>query len=97
MDNIFLFFSLIFGLAVLAGLVMQALRLPTFLGYVLVGLVFGWLAVGSKTSADLLSLLSSAGVMLLLFLVGLEMNIATIKELGKRVVVIGLGSYWLVF
>ncbi len=92
MDNIFLFFSLIFGLAVLAGLVMQALRLPTFLGYVLVGLVFGWLAVGSKTSADLLSLLSSAGVMLLLFLVGLEMNIATIKELGKRVVVIGLGQ-----
>ena len=40
----------------------------------------------------LLEVLSSAGVMLLLFLVGLEMNVGEVKKMGGRAVMTGLGQ-----
>ena len=92
MDSPFLLFSVLFGLAVVGGLIMRMVRLPTLLGYVLVGLLFGRLTVGNQTMESLILLLSSAGVMLLLFLVGLEMNVSIVRELGKRVLIVGLGQ-----
>lgn len=90
MGSIFLEFSLVFGLAIAVGMVMRLLRQPAFLGYVLVGLIFSLFSW--RLDEGLLSLLSSAGVMLLLFLIGLEINVGLIKELSRKIILIGLGQ-----
>lgn len=96
MDSVFLNFSLVFGLAVLAGLLLRFLHQPVFLGYVLVGLLSS-LFFSGKIDQQTFSLLSSSGVMLLLFLVGLEMNIYEVKKLGPRVLAVSFGQLILTF
>ena len=93
MSNPFFVFSLVFGSAVCAGLVARGLRQPAFLGHVLVGLAAGyWGLMRGDEVNRLLEVLSSAGVMLLLFLVGLEMNVGEVKKMGGRAVMTGLGQ-----
>lgn len=93
MSNPFFVFSLVFGSAVCAGLVARALRQPAFLGHVLVGLAVGyWGFMRGDEVNRLLEVLSSAGVMLLLFLVGLEMNVGEVKKMGGRAILTGLGQ-----
>lgn len=93
MSNPFFVFSLVFGLAVCAGLVARSLRQPAFLGHVLVGLAAGyWGFMRGDEVNRLLEVLSSAGVMLLLFLVGLEMNVGEVKKMGWRAIFTGLGQ-----
>lgn len=93
MSSPFFIFSLVFGLAVCAGLVARALRQPAFLGHVLVGLAVGyWGFMRGGEVNRLLEVLSSAGVMLLLFLVGLEMNVVEVKKMGGKAVLTGLGQ-----
>lgn len=91
MSNPFLIFSFVFGLAVCAGLAVRVLRQPAFLGHVVVGILVGyWGFLTGGEINRLLDVLSGAGVMLLLFLVGLEMNVAEVKKMGERVVGVGL-------
>lgn len=93
MSSPFFIFSLVFGLAVCAGLVARALRQPVFLGHVLVGLAVGyWGFTRGGEVNRLLEVLSSAGVMLLLFLVGLEMNVTEVRKMGERALLTGLGQ-----
>lgn len=96
MDSVFLNFSLVFGLAVLAGLLLRFLRQPVFLGYVLVGLLSS-LFFSTKIKPETFSLLSSSGIMLLLFLVGLEMNVSEVKKLGPRVLAVSFGQLIITF
>lgn len=93
MSSPFFVFSLVFGLAVCAGLVARALRQPAFLGHVLVGLAVGyWGFMRGGEVNRLLEVLSSAGVMLLLFLVGLEMNVVEVRKMGEKALLTGLGQ-----
>ena len=50
MTNPFLVFSLVFGLAVCAGMAARLVRQPAFLGHVVVGIAlgFGGLAAGGE-------------------------------------------------
>ncbi len=69
------------------------MRQPAFLGHVLVGLAAGyWGLMRGEEVNRLLEVLSSAGVMLLLFLVGLEMDVGEVKKMGGRAVMTGLGQ-----
>lgn len=93
MSSPFFVFSLVFGLAVCAGMVARILRQPAFLGHVLVGLAVGYWGFSRGGEVNrLLDVLSSAGVMLLLFLVGLEMNVAEVKKMGEKALLTGLGQ-----
>ena len=93
MDNPFLIFSFVFGLAVCAGMVARIFHQPAFLGHVLVGLLVGyWGLLRGGEINRFLEMLSSAGVMLLLFLVGLEMNVAEVKKMGEKALLIGFSQ-----
>lgn len=67
----------------------RLMRVPPMLAYLLAGFVLGpatgLLAVGAS-----LELLSELGVALLLFLVGLELSVGRIREVGRSAVVTGL-------
>jgi Kef-type K+ transport system membrane component KefB len=77
--------------AALFGLLARRLRLPGLVAYLLVGLVLGPLTGWVKVS-DVLHLISEAGIVLLLFLVGMELSFEKIRGMGKLVLWAGLGQ-----
>lgn len=77
--------------AAVFGLVARRLRLPGLVAYLLVGLVLGPLT-GRVQVNDVLDLISEAGIVLLLFLVGMELSFEKIRGMGKAVLWAGLGQ-----
>lgn len=65
---------LIFTLAVLLGILFRYFGVPSIIGHVLAGLLVGFSGVLGENSVESLRLIGTAGVTLLLFLIGLEMN-----------------------
>src|SRR5690606_3475868 len=59
--------------------------------YIATGLVLGP-ATGLVELSEVIELISEIGIALLLFLVGLELNLAKIKDVGKVAVVAGIGQ-----
>ncbi|MEK7187235.1 MAG: cation:proton antiporter [Patescibacteria group bacterium] len=87
--------ALLFGLAAGLSILAHILRQPIVLAYLATGAVIGafhFLDVGSQHSLDLFS---DLGIMLLLFLVGLEINYASIRHVGKAPIVIGICQLFL--
>ncbi|MCS1407831.1 MAG: Glutathione-regulated potassium-efflux system protein KefC [Verrucomicrobia subdivision 3 bacterium] len=69
----------------------RKLGVPTIVGYLVAGVVLGP-ATHVIDDARVVSLISEIGIILLLFLVGLELDIAKIRNLGKVAVLAGTGQ-----
>lgn len=82
----------IFVAAFLGGTAARLLRLPTLLGYMSVGLVVGPHALGLISNVEVVRALAELGVVLLLFAVGVEISMAELRNMGRRIVAIGLGQ-----
>lgn len=81
--------------AALTVLVARWLRLPSLVSYIAAGLLIGPVTglIGSATTApEALELLGEMGIVLLMFVVGLELSLDRIREVGKVAVVAGLGQ-----
>ncbi len=92
MMTMFFELALIVGIATLLGLLMKLLRQPIIIGYIIAGLVTGPYLLNLVTSPQTIEIFSSIGVALLLFVVGLNLNPKTIKEVGKISLITGLGQ-----
>jgi Kef-type K+ transport system membrane component KefB len=83
------------GLILVAGaafaLLARRFNTPTIVAYILAGLLLGPLTglIGASTSIDLIA---EAGIVLLLFLVGLELSLDKIRDVGRVAVIAGLGQ-----
>lgn len=67
------------------------LRVPLLLAYLLAGVVLGpHIGFGLVTSAESISTLSEIGLILLMFILGLEINIKKLVHSGKAVLVCGV-------
>jgi len=86
-DNAFFELSLVIGAAALVSIVMRVLRQPLILGYILTGILVGPAALNLIGAGETFGTFSSIGIALLLFIIGLGMNIAVIGKLGKTVFV----------
>jgi Kef-type K+ transport system membrane component KefB len=76
--------------ACVLGLVMKALRQPLILGYILAGVLIG--PVGARLiveHADIVTV-SEIGLILLLFMIGLEIDLQKMLAAGRLVIVTGL-------
>ncbi|WP_317054868.1 cation:proton antiporter [Roseovarius rhodophyticola] len=62
-------------IAAIAGLILVRIGQPPMVGYILAGLIFGPTGLGFIQSSDGIALLAELGVLLLLFLIGLELSI----------------------
>jgi CPA2 family monovalent cation:H+ antiporter-2 len=73
----------VLGVAAAATLLLQALRLPVVLGYIVAGLVIGpHVPVPLVANAGLVHVLSELGVILLMFSLGLELRLSTLARVG---------------
>lgn len=84
--------ALVTVLATLAGMVAHALRQPTLVGYLLIGFLVGPLGILKLNNLEILDSLAQIGITLLLFLVGLEINVRELKHLGKPALVTGISQ-----
>ena len=73
----------IFGLAVLAALVCHRLRLPTAIGLLVGGVLAGPELLGLVRNVHEIELLAEIGVVLLLFVIGLEISVADLARLQR--------------
>jgi len=83
------------GIIVIAAAVMVMLgrlvRMPAIVVYLLTGVLIGPVLQWVRMN-EALELISEAGIALLLFLVGLELSFAKIKDVGKVAVAAGIGQ-----
>lgn len=77
--------------AALFALFARKARIPTIVGYLMAGVFLGPMMHIVK-DADAISLISEIGIALLLFLVGLELEFAKIRDLGKVALLSGTGQ-----
>ena len=76
--------------AVLVVVIFRSLKLPTLLGYLIVGVLIGPHALGWVTSTEEVRDLAEIGVVFLMFSIGLEFSLS--RLLTMRRIVFGLGG-----
>ena len=88
----------VLGLMIVAAagvnLIARLLRMPTIVGYLVAGLlvgpIFGLLEAESRSGV--VGTIGEMGVVLLMFLVGLELNLERLRDVGKVAIAAGLGQ-----
>jgi Kef-type K+ transport system membrane component KefB len=92
-DDLSLLRSLGYILVAAAFVVVLAarLRVPSIVGYLAAGLLLGPVT-GLLTVGDAVHLIAEVGIALLLFLVGLELSLDKIRDVGRVAVLAGIGQ-----
>lgn len=72
---------LLLGCAVAVVLVFQKLRIPSILGYLLVGVLLGPHTVGPVVDAEPIQAIAEFGIVFLLFTIGLNFSLPQIHAL----------------
>ncbi|MFC2134091.1 cation:proton antiporter [Bacteroidota bacterium] len=87
MSNIFFDIGIIIIFATILGFVGRLLKQPLIPLYILAGLIIGPLGLQWITDYEVIKTLSEIGVAFLLFVVGLELNLRKLKDVGSVVVI----------
>jgi len=89
--------AIVVVIAVLAGFVAHLLRQPVIIGFLAAGFLISFLKIVEFTDLGVIENLASIGVALLLFLVGLEMNLKELRNVTIPAFIIGLGQILFTF
>lgn len=84
--------AILLALAAGVGLIGVTLRQPLIVSYIAVGLIAGPSALGIAEVGEYVDLLAQLGVAVLLFLVGLKLDVGLIRSVGPVAVATGLGQ-----
>jgi Kef-type K+ transport system membrane component KefB len=82
----------ILAVAALAGLLANRLRQPLIVAFIGVGILVGPVGTGWVTDVDQIELLADLGIAVLLFLVGLRLDLHLIRTTGPVALATGLGQ-----
>lgn len=84
--------AVILAMATVAGLVATRLRQPLIVAFIVVGIAVGPVGAGWVSADSTIELLAEFGISLLLFLVGLRLDLHLIRSTGPVAMVAGLGQ-----
>ncbi|HMN95150.1 MAG TPA: cation:proton antiporter [Phycisphaerales bacterium] len=82
----------ILGISALFGALATWLRQPLIVGFIAVGILVGPVGLELVTKDDVLGLLAKAGIAVLLFLVGLRLDLNVVRSVGPVALATGLGQ-----
>ncbi|MDP7282425.1 MAG: cation:proton antiporter [Candidatus Undinarchaeales archaeon] len=91
-QNVFVELSILILIVVGISAIMRILKQPLIIGYILAGIVVSPSIFNIVGAADSISTFAEIGVAFLLFMVGLNLNLKVIKDVGKVALVTGLGQ-----
>lgn len=92
MPNIFFELTLVLIAAAVISYVLHFLKQPSIIAYIITGLLIGPFALYRLHHGEILEGLAEIGITLLLFMVGLDLDISQLKRIGKAAVFAGLGQ-----
>lgn len=92
METVFTEFAALLAISAALGVVAVKFRQPLLLAYIVVGILVGPAVLGWTTSHHQVELLAELGVTLLLFVVGLKLDMTLIRHLGPVALATGLGQ-----
>ncbi len=92
MHGVFSEFALLLLMSAAAGAVSLWLRQPVLIAYIVIGIVAGPAVLGVVTAQDQIDLLAQVGVAVLLFVVGLKLDLQHIRHVGPVALATGLGQ-----
>lgn len=95
-NSIFTQLTLVLVIAAGISLVMRLLRQPLILGYILTGIVVGPSLLNIISAKDAFESFSDIGITLLLFIIGLGLNVAIVKSVGRVAIVTAMAILALV-
>ncbi len=90
--NLFYQITLVLVLAGIIAMVVSYFKQPSIIAYILTGLIVGPIGYSKLHEGGSLDALGQIGITLLLFMVGLELDLKRLKQLGKVAVLTGLGQ-----
>lgn len=82
-SSIFSQITLVLGVAAIMAIVMRLLRQPLIMSYIITGIVVGPSVLNLVHAKEAFQSFSELGITLLLFIIGLGMNAAVIRSLGR--------------
>lgn len=85
-------FVLLLLVSAIAGIAAMRLRQPLIIGFIVVGILAGPSGLRLIQSTDQIHVLAELGLALLLFVVGLRLDLHIIRTLGPAAVIAGLGQ-----
>lgn len=92
MDNLFVELTAVLAGAGVIAYFMRFLKQPSIIAYIITGLIIGPLGIFQIQHGDIFSGLSDMGITLLLFMVGLDLDISQLKRIGKAAITVGVGQ-----
>lgn len=95
--------ALVTTAALLCGLILIRLRQPAIVGYIVAGIVLGPTGLKLIDNTETVQVLAELGVIMLLFLIGMELNIRSFKAVMRTAlsaavlqIVMAFGAFWTV-
>ncbi len=92
LENPFFEIALILFLAAVLGALGQFLRQPLIVMFIALGIIVGPSVLDIVKSTEYIHLLAEIGIAILLFIVGLNLDLRIIKSVGKIALLTGLGQ-----
>ena len=92
MHDAFSEFALLLLISAVAGAIAVRLRQPVLIAYIAVGIVASPAMLGLVTAHDQIDLLAQVGVAVLLFVVGLKLDLQHVRHIGPVALATGLGQ-----
>lgn len=79
--------AIILAAAFIGGAILRQLRQPVLVGYILVGAIFGPTGMGLATDAEGIRQLAELGILLLMFYIGLELDLTHFKVVARPAII----------
>lgn len=90
MESIFFELTIVIFLAAVLSIIFRFLKQPSILAFIITGIIVGPLGLFNFQSHELMRSLASIGITLLLFMIGLELNLKELKSVGKNALLAGI-------
>ncbi|HYK08747.1 MAG TPA: cation:proton antiporter [Candidatus Eisenbacteria bacterium] len=95
MGSIFFEITIVLCLTALIAIIFRLLRQPPMLAYILTGMLIGPFAFFHINNLEVLKNFSELGITLLLFLLGLELQLRDLRPVGKAIITAGTAQVFL--
>lgn len=92
MSPAFLELASVLVLSAILGVIVRFAKQPLILAYIFAGIIVSFFGIFTKFDKSALDLLANLGIAFLLFLVGIDLNIADLKYVGRAAIAAGIGQ-----
>lgn len=89
-SDVFAQLSVVIVAALIISIIMRLLRQPLIMGYILTGIIVGPSFLNLIEEKAAFDTFSEIGIALLLFIIGLELSVATVRRMGKPAILTAL-------